>query len=186
MYRCKAFKRPSKGATGEGEAARPTRPDAFLLDYGSECLLPAMRDSRLVVFATVTGTPDFTGRWRRAPRSMAWAGFRRRHVRARREHRFNTSFDCDIVCAYATCLAVPILAVNGHALPSPQTAPLERLLRCEHRVSMRTTHGRSALLAYSHPTGDGPLKRSALVGSGGTSPPISVCPSTLLLPHRLL
>lgn len=118
--------------------------------------------------------------------ALAWTGCRRQHVRSRREHRFNTFFDRETLRACATRLLLPILAVNGHALPSPQTAPLERLLRCEHRVSVRTTHGRSALLAYPHPTGGRPLKRSALVGSGGTSPPISVCPSTLLLPHRLL
>jgi hypothetical protein len=161
----------------------PTR--SFLVTVASASFLPCV--TRVWLCLQLSQDPQFLpvgGGERHA--ALAWTGCRRQHVRSRREHRFNTFFDRETLRACATRLLLPILAVNGHALPLPQAAPLERLLRCEHRVSVRTTHGRSALLAYPHPTGGRPLKRSALVGSGGTSPPISVCPSTLLLPHRLL
>ena len=83
VYRCKTLKRPSTGATGEGKATLPTRPDAALSNDRAEHRHPNTRHSRRVLWEMRTGPPDFTGHSRRAPRSMAWTGCQRRHVRAR-------------------------------------------------------------------------------------------------------
>ena len=186
VYRCKALKRPFTGATREGEAALPTRSEAVLADERAECHYPNTRRPRREMCGICTGPPQFTGRSRRAPSTTVWTGFRRRHVRALREPRFNTFFERETVRACATRVPLPILGVNSHALPSSPTAPLERLLRSERRASVRTTHDHLVLLAFPHPTGDRLHVRSTLVGSGRTPPPLSLRPSALLLPLRRL
>ena len=93
VYRCEVLEWPSTGADGEGEISHPAHPGSCHPSIPRP--KPSTRCHGITRSKpqTRTGSHNFAGGLCVALHSRAWAGCRRGSVRARREHRFDTSFE---------------------------------------------------------------------------------------------